>query len=258
MLSYSFLCDARQSCCQPFDAFPQQRKNSAPFCFLLTWRYCFHLLSTSTGFSWYFWCILYLPAWGTEGGTQWSHGCKCCWRQGGGTLSCIEWRGLESNWFLVRGRIFLVGFSRLTWIDSLNVRLWFFIKTFFSCSSFCSLPGAHPLRGCRRSAALTGPSPNGRKEIEIREWQLHLPYVKQKLPNARVNLVNLVHMYWVTYYIYVEYSIYMFMHRAWQALGVHVSSLSEPMNAIIFGSSWSWTKIAFIAFLSRSAKAWPF
>ena len=31
--------------------------------------------------------------------------------------------------------------------------------------------------------------------MEIREWQLHLPYVKQKLPNARVNLVNLVHMY---------------------------------------------------------------
>ena len=36
------------------------------------------------------------------------------------------------------------------------------------------------------------------------------------------------------------------MHWAWQALGVHVSSLSYPMNAIILAQVGSWPKKAFI------------
>ena len=40
-----------------------------------------------------------------------------------------------------------------------------------------------------------------------------------------------------------------FMHRAWQALGAHVS-FKWANECYHFGSSWSWTKIAFIAFLS--------
>ena len=46
------------------------------------------------------------------------------------------------------------------------------------------------------------------------------------------------------YILYIFYILYIcifnihighiFMHGTWQALGVHVSSLSEPMNAIIF------------------------
>ena len=44
------------------------------------------------------------------------------------------------------------------------------------------------------------------------------------------------------------------MHWAWQALGVHVSSLSYPMNAIILAQVGSWPKKAFIILFS---KGWP-
>ena len=51
-------------------------------------------------------------------------------------------------------------------------------------------------------------------------------------------------------YIYI-----IFMHRVWQAVGVHSSSLSDPMDAT-FWLKWSWTKIA--STFVQLGKGWPF
>ena len=38
--------------------------------------------------------------------------------------------------------------------------------------------------------------------------------------------------------------MYVFMHRAWKALGVHASSSSEPMNAIILAQPMNFIILA--------------